>query len=397
MLKPQSSQRMRKVRKVLNYTPQLHLRFLIASFAVSFSILISFLSFVFTISSCGKKAETVRGQRKDITQAVYASGKIYPVNNYKVYSKLPGYIEKIHVKVNETVTIGQPLITIKSEVSEINVNTAKNLLDLASKNVQESSAYLSTFKQEISNAKSRYQLDSTNSVRFSNLFNQNATSKNQLDQAKTQFDISKQSYLKAANNLASVKQKLNVEFENARLQYEAQQANRADYIISSVTKGKIYDIIPKEGELVNAQMTLMEIGDAFNYEVELNVDETDISLLKKGQKILFSIDAYKDRAFEGNVFEVYPRINISNKTSKVLATIKMNENLQVYSGMSVEGNIIITEKKNALVIPREYLINDKAVKIKGQEDLVPVTKGAEDLEFVEITSGITENDELIKP
>ena len=83
--------------------------------------------------SCAKKNNVIRPVRKDITQAVYASGKIYPVNDYKIYAKLPGYIQTIHVKIGDVVKIGQPLITIRSEVSDKNVAMAKNQYELAEK------------------------------------------------------------------------------------------------------------------------------------------------------------------------------------------------------------------------------------------------------------------------
>ena len=143
-------------------------------------------------ASCKNESNSTTPQQKDITQAVCASGKIYPINNYKVYSKLPGYVEKIHVHVGDSVKVGDPIITIKSEVSDLNVTTAKNLLSLAQKNANENSGLINTLKQDVASAKSKYELDSTNYKRFEALSKQNATSTMQLDQSKTQFDISKQ-------------------------------------------------------------------------------------------------------------------------------------------------------------------------------------------------------------
>src|SRR5258708_7533712 len=95
---------------------------------------VKYLFLFAAVSSCKKGKDVTTPIRKDLTQAVYASGKLYPVNDYRVYSKLPGYIEKIHVHVGDSVKLGEPLMTIKSEISELNVNSAKNLLDLARKN-----------------------------------------------------------------------------------------------------------------------------------------------------------------------------------------------------------------------------------------------------------------------
>src|SRR5688572_4478783 len=86
------------------------------------------------LSGCGKKSDTTVPVRKDIVQAIYASGKIYPLNDYKIYAKLPGYVEKIHVRIGDSVKVGQPLLTIKSEVSEKNAEMAKNQYELAVKN-----------------------------------------------------------------------------------------------------------------------------------------------------------------------------------------------------------------------------------------------------------------------
>jgi multidrug efflux pump subunit AcrA (membrane-fusion protein) len=355
-----------------------------------------FLS-VLILSSCKRSSESVTPSRRDLTQAVYASGKIYPLNDYKVFSKLPGYIEKIHIKIGDSVKAGQPLITIKSEVSELNVNTAKNLLELAQKNANENSAFLTAMKQDVASARSKYELDSLNYTRYSTLIKENATSKLASDQSKTQFEISRQNYLKAVNAYANSKDKIRVELENAKNQYDAQVSNKNDYTITSAVNGKVYDIVPKEGELVNTQAVIMEIGDGGKYEVELSVDETDVSLIKKDLEIVYEIDAYKDKVFKGKVIESYPRINQTNKTSKIIASIDLDAGTIIYSGMSIEANIIVAEKKSALVIPREYLIEGNKVKKKGAEELTPITKGAEDLEFVEVTSGIDKNTEIVKP
>ncbi|TAL62844.1 MAG: HlyD family efflux transporter periplasmic adaptor subunit [Bacteroidetes bacterium] len=358
---------------------------------------ICFLALIFFLFSCGKKSDSTFPVRKDITQAVYASGKIYPLNDYKVYAKLPGYVEKIHVHVGDSVKTGQPLLTIKSEVSEKNVEMAKNQYELAQKNAGDNSPVLSAVKEDVASARSKFELDSANYIRFTNLLKENATSGMQLDQAKTQFEISKQNFLKAFNNFISTRDRLKTELENVRLQYEAQTSNQSDYVIASVVNGKIYDIVPKEGELVSSMLMLMEVGDGTRFEVELSVDETDVSFLQKDQAIVYSIDAYKDKIFKGNISETYPRINQMNKTSKVIATIVFDKSVSVFSGMSVEANIIIATKNNALVVPREYLFNGKRVIRKSEGDTVEVQKGAEDLEFVEIVNGIDEKTEIIKP
>ena len=95
--------------------------------------------------------------------------------------------------------------------------------------------------------------------------------------------------------------------------------------------------------------------------------------------------------------ELYPRINQLNKTSKVVASIDFDKSLTMFSGMSVEANIIVSKKNNALVIPREFLLEDSKVIRKSENDTIKIQKGAQDLEVVEIVGNIDEKTELIKP
>lgn len=348
------------------------------------------------LASCSKKNST-KALRKDITQAVYASGKIFPLNDYKVFSKLPGYVEDILVNVGDSVQAGQALLAIRSEVSELNADAAKNNYELTVRNASETSPLLQALAQEVASARSRFMLDSANFSRFSGLLKENAVSRAAFDQAKLQYDVSAQNRQKAIANFNASRDRLNTEMENARLQYQAQLANRNDFIIYSAVKGKVYDIVPRKGDLVNSQLKLMEIGDAGHYEAELSIDEMDIALVKPGQEIYFSVDAHKDQPVKGKVKELYPRIDAGNKTSRVMATVDIPVSLMVYSGMSAEANIIIAQKKNALVLPREFFIDRNKLKVEGRDSVVSITKGIEDLQYVEVLDGIDENTVILRP
>lgn len=350
-----------------------------------------------TLFACKPKNNTTLPVRKNLTQAVYASGKIYPVNDYKVFTKFPGYVQKIHVKVGDQVKAGDPLITIKSEVNELATEAARNAADLALRNASPNSAYMNALKSDVAVARTKYELDSMNFVRYNNLNKENAISKVQFDQAKVQYEVSRQNYQKALNAYLNLKDKANTEAQNATLQYEAQNANKNEFVIVAEQSGRVYDIDTKVGELVNIQKPVMEIGDARLYQVELSIDETDISLIKAGQEVVYSVDAFKDKNFKGKIIEAYPRISASNKTSKVIANIEGLTENEIYSGMSAEANIIIAKKTNVLVIPREYLVDGNKVKLKEKGDTIKIKIGAEDLENVEVTDGLTETQEIIKP
>ena len=366
----------------------------------TFKNLILFITISFVmlaLFSCKNKNTETRPIRKDITQCVYASGKLFPVDDYKVYSKFPGYVSEIHVRVGDTVAGGATLITIRNDQTEFNAESAKNAMLLAQKNNTNNSPLLSALKNEVSTAKARFDLDSLNFARYSNLIKQNAISQSQFELSKLQYEIAKQNLMKAQNNWQTTKDRLATEAANAELQYQTLLANKNEFLITAEKKGMVYDVDAKKGEMISLQKPVMEIGDKNKFELELFIDETDIRFVKPGQEVVFTIDAFENETFKAKVREIYPRISQTNKTIKVIAEIEAQNSSAFYSSLSVEANIIISTKKNALVIQREFLVGKNQLKIKGEENLITVKTGIENIDYVEIISGIDENTTLVKP
>ena len=203
--------------------------------------------------------------------------------------------------------------------------------------------------------------------------------------------------MKAQNNWQTTKDRLATEAANAELQYQTLLANKNEFLITAEKKGMVYDVDAKKGEMISLQKPVMEIGDKNKFELELFIDETDIRFVKPGQEVVFTIDAFENETFKAKVREIYPRISQTNKTIKVIAEIEAQNSSAFYSSLSVEANIIISTKKNALVIQREFLVGKNQLKIKGEENLITVKTGIENIDYVEIISGIDENTTLVKP
>lgn len=346
--------------------------------------------------SCSRGGEETQPVRKDLTQAVYASGKLYPIGHYTVYSKIPGYVEQVFVRSGQAIRRGDPLVSVRNETNEMNLESARNLVQLARLQASPQGPVLSGLDQEVRAARAKYQLDSTTAARTAALWSQQATSRQQYDQALTQFEFSRSQYQRAQESYRSNRERLEVEYRNAVNQLEALTANRSEYRILSVMNGKVYDVIPEIGDLVNAQTPLVEVGDSSHFEVELSVDETDIALLHPGQSVVYTIDAYRDSIFRGRITELFPRVNVLTKSSRVKASFEAPPGTSLYTGMSAEANILISEKKNALVIPKEFVKGGNQVRVKGQDEPRTIRKGVEDLQFVEVLDGLNEQDILIK-
>ncbi len=346
------------------------------------------------IASCKPNYNTIKPLRKNITQAVYASGKLYPQQRRMLASKIGGYVQQIYVKAGDTIIAGMPLLAIRSEISDLNVRNAQENLNLANNNNSNNSAAIQAAQEDIKVAQSKYSLDSANNIRFQNLFQQNASSKLSLDQAKTQADISKQNLQKARLALQNLGQKFNADYQNAKNVYETQKAVKNDFVLYADFSMRVYDIRIKTGELITPAMPLIEAGQANNFEVELAIDESDLGLVKVGQDIVFELNSLKNTFLKGKLLQVYPSINPLNKTAKVIASIVNTNNIVFFSGMSIEANIIVAEKKDALVVPRTFVFENEFVKNKERQK-IKFKKGLEDLEFIEVLGEIDENMDII--
>jgi len=359
----------------------------------------AWLFLLLILACCGQKEDKTHPVLKDITQAVYASGKIFPVDYYRLNISIPGYIKEIYVKVGDTVKVGEPLFAMKSEVTNFNVATAKNNLDLASLNASENSSFMNAAKQDINLAKEKLEFDSVNYERVLGLSESNATTKVALEQARAQYQASKQNFRKARSSLSATKERLSTEVKNAQNMYRAQQSNSNDFTYFSAVTGKVYDISGKQGEYFTPQQIVMELGRIDNYEVELSVDEADIHYLGKNQEVIFQTEAYPNLFLKGSIKEVYPKISSTNKSIKVMASIDLPEGISMYAGATLEANIINQKKQKALVIPRYYLSNDSIIikkKGKGKKQKIKVELGVSNVEFMEVLSGLSLEDVVYK-
>ncbi len=362
-----------------------------------FSIIAAPLMVTMLLSiSCGKQKSVIQPQRRTVTQAVYASGKIFPVGFTRLASKIPGVVEALLVEPGDTVVKGQPLLRIRAVSSELALESAQTLYGLARENAQSQGAVLGSVAADLESARERLLLDSINAARLRRLLSQQATAQANYDAAQTQFEISQRQYAKALDIFTATRRKLATELRTAELNVSIQRSLRDEFILTAGDDGLVYDVMPKVGELVMPQQPLIELGNARLVEVELNVDESDVALVAIGQPIVFSLDAFKGRTFNGSVVRITPRVSNQDKTASVTARIEAS-GARLLPGMSLEANIVTDRKERALVLPREivpatHLLN---VKRNGSTQSIRITTGLEDLRYIEITSGLSDNDEII--
>jgi multidrug efflux pump subunit AcrA (membrane-fusion protein) len=254
---------------------------------------------------------------------------------------------------------------------------------------------LTDLKNNIDLAVSKYRNDSLDAKRQENLWSQGIGSKLELEQKQLAAQSSKISLESARIKYDDLRKQLELNDRQSRNNLAISRSREDDYTIKSDLDGKMYFIYPKKGEMISPQSLLAVIGDSSSFYLELDVDEYDIVKVKLGQSIAITMDSYKDQVFEARVTKIDPMMNARTKTFLVEAEFTKQPPV-LYPNLTAEANIITEIRKNAITIPRNYLVNDSFVIVNKTEKR-QVKTGIRDYQRVEITQGLTDQDIIYKP
>jgi multidrug efflux pump subunit AcrA (membrane-fusion protein) len=350
---------------------------------------------ILLVLSCSDKSVSILPSSNDITESVYASGKVKAVNQYNVYSTVNGILKNIPVTAGDTIKKGQILFELDNLANILNTKNAQLALELSEENNKKGSDKLQEMDIAVSQALDKLTLDSTLFIRQKKLWEQNIGTQVDFDQRKLAYETSKTNYLTSKSKFAQIKTQLENEFEKAKVNYNLTEKIQNDYRIASEVNGKLYDVLKEKGELVTPQTPLAVIGELNDFLLELEVDENDIIKISKGQLAIITMDSYKGAALEAIVTKIYPIMNESSRTFKIEASFA-HPPKKLFPNLTVEANIVIQTKKNVLTIPKEYLIDEKYVLINKNEKH-EVKIGLRDYQKLEIVEGLSKDDKIYLP
>jgi len=354
---------------------------------------IFYLVVVIFLFSCGKDVEKTKPKVATISESIYASGLIKSRNQYQVFASASGIINEVFVSEGDTIKKGTIILSIVNETQRLNKNNAQLAASFADLKANEDK--LADAKQLITIAKSKMENDSVLLVRQQKLWNQKIGSEVQLEQRQLAFDNAGSAYRSAIVKYNDLKRQLNLSSSQSQNNLAISNQMESDFMPRSAVDGVVYSLYKVKGEMVSPQTALAVIGDAEHFFLEMQVDENDIFKIKKELPVLVTLDSYKDQVFEAKVSRIYPMMNERSKTFLVEAEFVKQPDL-LYPNVTFEANIVLQTKNNALLVPREYMLNDSTV-LKSSGDTVKIVTGLKDYKQVEVLSGITAEDELIKP
>jgi HlyD family secretion protein len=341
---------------------------------------------------------TIHPQKKDIVETVYASGKIISNNEYNVYALSSGTVIKKLKKEGDTVKKEEILYVIKNDAPAARLEAARNNYENAKANVSVKSRILNDLKLAMQSAETKFINDSSQYVRLKNLLQQDIGTQSNLDAAYANFVISKDQKQSAEEKYYSTLNDLKVALHNAESQLAEAQTDLNNYFIRSEADGMVFQTFKEVGETVKPHDMMALLGETSQRIIKLSVDQQDIDKIKKSQQVLLKTDIAGNTIYHAVVTRVYPVMNESDQTFRVDA-IFTDSTQQPFIHSSVEANIIIQQKNNVLVIPRNALVADDSVQVmqNGKQKTVAVRTGIHTLDETEILEGLDESSQVLLP
>jgi HlyD family secretion protein len=273
-----------------------------------------------------------------------ASGYIVPHHKISVNSKVTGRVDWIGVEKGDKVKEGQVLVRLENQEFRAQYEQARGAVDSAKARLLENERgsrpeEIQQADHNLSEARSTAMNDKINLDRTKDLFAQGVVSRQNLDDANAKYDASQQrmNSLDQSFQMAKLGPR-SEEVLRARgdlLQAEGQMAYAKAQLDATVIRapvsGTILERTAEKGELVTAQFasgaeggprgSVVALADLDDIQVELDIAQDDFAKLSPRQEGIVTLDAFKDRSYQGEIAEMSPEANRQKATVQVKVQI----------------------------------------------------------------------------
>jgi len=260
-------------------------------------------------------------EKGDLVQTVSANGTLNPVVLVSVGTQVSGTVTKLYVDFNDKVEKNQPLLEL------------------------DRSLLAAQLRQSVANARNvqtTLDLARASEARMKALFEQEYVSRQELDQA---VQARKSAEAQLAQAIASA---------------DKDQVNLNYTIIRSPVSGIVVDRVVDLGQTVAASLqtpTLIKIAqDLSEMRIDSSFAEADVGKISEGQKVNFTVDAFPNRSFTGQVQQI--RMNATVLQNVVTYNVRVSlENPEqiLLPGMTAYVNIAVARRDDVLIVPNSAL------------------------------------------
>ncbi len=399
------------------------------------------------------KVTTEKVAKKNITEIVTASGKVYPEVEVKISPDVSGEIMELTVQEGDSVTRGQLLAMVYADIYATQRDQAAAGVAQQLAQVENASASLGSFKARLDQAERQF-------IRQKQLYQEKVISKLEYEQSENGYLTAKADYSAAQQSIKSGQ--AGVASARASLQRADKDLGRTS--VFAPMSGIVSLLNVKKGERVvgNSMMAgteMMRIADMRVIEVRVDVGENDIPKVSIGDTAMVEVDAYNKRKFKGLVTQISSTSRGAGGAALAASTDATNYEVRIrlipesyadlvdpskpksfpfrpgmsanadiqtqthYNVLAVAINGVTTrETSDTLAVGQEKKkkekkpetpadqSGDEGMTVKNLDDLsevvfilqadgmvkrMNVKSGIQDLNYIEITEGLKEGDEVV--
>lgn len=395
----------------------------------------------------GKKTEkvaTAKAAKRTIVESVNASGKIYPEVEVKISPDISGEITELNVEEGDTVKSGEVLARIYADIYSLQRDEAASRVNQSTATVDNGKAALDALQANVNLAQQTYD-------RNKKLYDDKVISKAELEQYETTLRSAQANYRAAEQNIRS----LQAGVQSTQVGLNKANKDLSRTTLTAPMNGVISSLKVKKGERVagnsfNIGTEMMTVADMSVLEVRVDVGENDIVKIDIGDSADVEVDAYNNRKFKG----VVTKIGSSTKSSSGLGAVTSNDvteyevrirllpesykdladkTFPFRPGMNASADIKTRRVDNVLAVPigavnarvkgSDKSMADKKEEEKNKEEegmaesqaadeneleevvfvlqkdgtvkKMVVKSGIQDINYIEVISGLKEGDEVI--
>lgn len=337
--------------------------------------------------------------RGNVEKTVVASGSVESVNEVDVGAQVSGKITKLYVKLGQEIKKGEMIADIDSTTQINTLNTQK--------------AALVSYQAQLKAKKTAYDVALSSYNRLSKLYTQKATSLDSLNTAKSTL-----------NNAKAEMEAIEANIKQAEIEVNTAETNVGYTKITAPMDGTIVSVPVSEGQTVNANQTtptIVTIADLSKMKIKPEISEGDITKVKAGQEVSFTILSDSQTVYHSVIDSVDPAnttttdsSSTSSSTSSSSSSSSTTSAIYYYAnalidnpdrtlriGMTTENNIKIANAKDVLLVSnmaiqkRDGKSFVNVLNNKNQPEQREVETGVQNDFHTEIKSGLNEGEKVI--
>ena len=334
--------------------------------------------------------------RGNVEKTVVASGSVESVNEVDVGAQASGKITKLYVKLGQEIKKGEMIADIDSTTQINTLNTKK--------------AALVSYQAQLKAKKTAYDVALSSYNRLSKLYTQKATSLDSVNTAKSTLD-----------NAKAEMEAIEANIKQAEIEVNTAETNVGYTKITAPMDGTVISVPVSEGQTVNANQTtptIVTIADLSKMKIKPEISEGDITKVKAGQEVSFTILSDSQTVYHSVIDSVDPAntttsdssstSSLSSSSSSTTSAIYYyanvlidNPNRTLRIGMTTENNIKIANAKDVLLVSnmaiqkRDGKSFVNVLNDKNQPEPREVEIGVQNDFKTEIKSGLNEGEKVI--